>query len=76
MIFHSNVDLQGGGTVVWPKSHHQIRALAESDPQKYEYMWMYIPCPHIVRVANMCVVMLIFNYVLSVHNSHGCPGLI
>ena len=40
MIFHSNVDLQGGGTVVWPKSHHQIRALAESDPQKYEYMWM------------------------------------
>ena len=40
MIFHSDVGLQGGGTVVWPKSHHQIRALAESNPQKYEYMWV------------------------------------
>ena len=40
MLFHSNVELRGGGTVVWPKSHHQIRALAESNSKKYEYMWV------------------------------------
>ncbi|MEE2911108.1 MAG: phytanoyl-CoA dioxygenase family protein [Candidatus Poribacteria bacterium] len=40
MIFHSDVGLHGGGTIVWPESHHQIRALAESDPKRYEYMWV------------------------------------
>ena len=39
MIFHSDVESHGGGTIVWPGSHHQIRALAEGDPKRYEYMW-------------------------------------
>jgi hypothetical protein len=39
MTFLSDVEPQGGGTVVWPGSHLKLRALAESDQVKYEFMW-------------------------------------
>jgi len=41
MIYLNNVEPQSGGTIVWPGSHRQIHALAESDPDRYEYMWMH-----------------------------------
>jgi ectoine hydroxylase-related dioxygenase (phytanoyl-CoA dioxygenase family) len=34
----NDVQHHAGGTVIWPKSHLQIEALAVSDPQKYEYL--------------------------------------
>ena len=40
MIYLGDVKKHGGGTFVWPRSHHNIRALAESDPEKYGYMWV------------------------------------
>ena len=36
----SNVKKHGGGTIVWPRSHHNIWALAKSNPTLYEYMWV------------------------------------
>jgi hypothetical protein len=39
MTFLNDVAEDGGGTVVWPGSHHRIEALARSDPQKYRMMW-------------------------------------
>ena len=39
LFFLSDVEPQGGGTCVWPGSHHKIRQLAESDPSKYEYLY-------------------------------------
>lgn len=38
MLFLSDVKAHGGGTLVWPGSHLKIRALAESDPERYETM--------------------------------------
>ena len=35
LVFLSDVEPRGGGTIVWPKSHRKIRELAESDPEKY-----------------------------------------
>jgi ectoine hydroxylase-related dioxygenase (phytanoyl-CoA dioxygenase family) len=40
MTFLSDVSEHGGGTVVWPGAHQKLRALAESDPEKYEMMWV------------------------------------
>src|SRR5579871_4204914 len=40
MTYLSDVPKHGGGTVVWPGSHRQIEALARSDPEHYEMMWM------------------------------------
>jgi len=40
MTFLHDVTQHGGGTVVWPGSHKKLRALGESDPVKYEYMWV------------------------------------
>ena len=38
LSFLSDIESKGGGTMVWPKSHQRIRALAESNIQKYEYL--------------------------------------
>ncbi len=38
MLFLSDVEAHGGGTLVWAGSHRKIRALAESDPVHYELM--------------------------------------
>ena len=40
LTYLSNVAPHGGGTVVWPRSRHKIEALARSDPDRYEYMWV------------------------------------
>ena len=40
MLFLNDVAPHGGGTIVWPGSHKQIARLAESDPEKYEMMWV------------------------------------
>ena len=40
MTFLSDVPERGGGTAVWPGSHERIKALAHSDEDKYEYMWV------------------------------------
>ena len=39
MTFLNDVPPHGGGTVVWPGGHRKLRALAESDPERYEMMW-------------------------------------
>ena len=39
MIYFNDVEPHGGGTVVWPGSHHKIEALARSNPAYYEDMW-------------------------------------
>ena len=40
MTYLSDVGERGGGTIVWPRSHHRIWALAKSNPAHYEYMWV------------------------------------
>jgi hypothetical protein len=40
MTFLSDVPPHGGGTVVWPGGHAQLRALAEREPETYELMWV------------------------------------
>jgi hypothetical protein len=39
MTFLNDVEPHGGGTVVWPGSHHRIEALARSDSGRFELMW-------------------------------------
>jgi hypothetical protein len=39
MTFLNDVAPHGGGTVVWPGAHKKLRALAESDPERYELMY-------------------------------------
>ena len=39
ITYFSNVPENGGGTVVWPGSHHQLETLAQSDSTRYEYMY-------------------------------------
>jgi ectoine hydroxylase-related dioxygenase (phytanoyl-CoA dioxygenase family) len=40
MTFLNDVAPHGGGTVVWPGSHLKIERLANSDPSRYEMMWV------------------------------------
>ncbi|GAB4458135.1 MAG: hypothetical protein OHK0029_18950 [Armatimonadaceae bacterium] len=39
MLYLSDIEPHGGGTVVWPQSHKQIEALAESDREHYALMY-------------------------------------
>ncbi|MEM7133994.1 MAG: phytanoyl-CoA dioxygenase family protein [Chloroflexota bacterium] len=39
LVYLSDIEPGGGGTVVWPGSQKQIRALAESDREKYTYLY-------------------------------------
>jgi hypothetical protein len=39
LIYLSDVEPDGGGTFAWPGSHRKIRKLAETDPDKYEYLY-------------------------------------
>ena len=39
LVFLSDVEKFGGGTIVWPGSHHKIRQLAESAPEKYAHLY-------------------------------------
>lgn len=41
LVFLSDIEPMGGGTAVWPGSHHKIRELAESDPARYEYLFEF-----------------------------------
>ena len=38
LTFLSDTKSKGGGTMVWPQSHHKLRAFAESDSEKYHYL--------------------------------------
>ncbi len=38
MTYLSKVEVHGGGTVVWPGSHHAIQAARDADPEKYRKM--------------------------------------
>src|ERR1041385_5016852 len=40
MLFLNDVPPHGAGTVVWPGSHRKLRDLAQSDPERYEMMWV------------------------------------
>jgi hypothetical protein len=39
LVYLSDVEPRAGGTAVWPGSHRKIRELAESDPEKYAYLY-------------------------------------
>lgn len=39
LLYLSDVEPRGGGTCAWPGSHRRIRELAESDPEKYAYLY-------------------------------------
>jgi len=39
MLFFSDVEPHGGGTLVWPGSHLKTLALAKSNPEYYELMY-------------------------------------
>ena len=39
LVYVSDVAPGGGGTAVWPGSHKKIRALAESDREKYRHLF-------------------------------------
>ncbi|MEM7030151.1 MAG: phytanoyl-CoA dioxygenase family protein [Chloroflexota bacterium] len=39
LIYLSDIEPNGGGTVVWPGSERRIRALAESAPDKYAHLF-------------------------------------
>lgn len=39
MAYLNDVESHGGATVVWPGSHLKVKALAYSDPSRYEMMW-------------------------------------
>lgn len=39
LVYLSDIAPNGGGTVVWPGSKQKISALAESDPEKYKYLF-------------------------------------
>jgi hypothetical protein len=39
IIYLNDTERHGGGTVAWPGSQIPVRALAESNPEKYEYLW-------------------------------------
>ena len=39
LVFLSDIEKFGGGTIVWPGSHHKIRQLAESAPEKYAHLY-------------------------------------
>ena len=40
LTYLTDVEPHSGGTVVWPRSRYKIEALARSDPDRYEYMWV------------------------------------
>ena len=52
IIYLNDIEKHGGGTVAWPGSHKPIRALAESDPEKYEYMWQLSQDLHTVDIGD------------------------
>ena len=37
LIYLNDVERHGGGTLVWPGSHHKMEALARQKPERYEY---------------------------------------
>ena len=39
LLYLSDIEPHGGGTCAWPGSHRKIRALAVSDPVKYEHLY-------------------------------------
>ncbi|MAF10925.1 hypothetical protein CMK11_10795 [Candidatus Poribacteria bacterium] len=43
LVYLSDVEPHGGGTMAWPGSHAKIAALAASDPEKYEYLHQLQP---------------------------------
>lgn len=43
LVYLSDVEPHGGGTLGWPGSHRKIAALAASDPTRYEYLYQLQP---------------------------------
>ena len=39
IAYMSDVEPRGGGTLGWPGSHRAVRALAESDPERFAYLY-------------------------------------
>lgn len=38
MIYLADIGPQGGGTIVWPRSHRKIEAMARSQPERYRFV--------------------------------------
>lgn len=38
MVYLHDIERHGGGTVVWPRSHRKLQALARSDTARYRFM--------------------------------------
>ena len=51
IIYISQVEKHGGGTVAWPGSHIPVRALAESSREKYEYLWQLSEDLHTIELG-------------------------
>jgi hypothetical protein len=51
MTYLSDVAPHGGGTVVWPNSRRRIEALAHSDPERFEMMWVLNQALHEVDLG-------------------------
>ncbi|NKB71066.1 MAG: hypothetical protein GKR89_28685 [Candidatus Latescibacteria bacterium] len=52
LIYLNDIEKHGGGTVAWPGSHKPVRALAESNGEKYEYLWQLQEDLHTVDVGD------------------------
>jgi hypothetical protein len=71
MIYLSDVPPHGGGTMVWPGSHTKLEGLAESDPVRYEMMWMLkqdmdsVDLGAPVELTPRCGDVLFYHYLLA-----------
>jgi len=80
LVFLSDVAPGGGGTAVWPGSHRKIRALAESDPEKYAYLYHFnrdIPSLDLgdpVELTPRCGDVLFFQHLFG-HNGTANVGV-
>jgi hypothetical protein len=52
MTYLNDVEPHSGGTIVWPRSHRKIEALARSNPERYEYMWVLQEDLHLVDIGD------------------------
>ncbi|HZI94083.1 MAG TPA: phytanoyl-CoA dioxygenase family protein [Patescibacteria group bacterium] len=84
MTYLTNVQSQGGGTMVWPGSHLELEALARANPGKYKYLAALTPeLGRVTRDAPVEVTPsqgdVLFHHYLFVHassdNIRGTPRL-
>jgi ectoine hydroxylase-related dioxygenase (phytanoyl-CoA dioxygenase family) len=71
MIYLNDVPPRGGGTMIWPSSHTKLESLAESDPVRYEMMWMLkrdmgnVDLGAPVELTPRCGDVLFYHYLLA-----------